>query len=55
MAYAKECRDLKAIPEATDVLLEIAKLVVQSAAAFDAHTKYSITGEAREPFKFDMG
>ncbi|KAI0088671.1 hypothetical protein BDY19DRAFT_949151 [Irpex rosettiformis] len=46
LAYAKECRDLEAIPEATDVLLEIAKLVVQSAAAFDAHMKYSVTTRA---------
>lgn len=45
LAYAKECRNLKAIPEATDVLLEIAKLVVQSAAAFDAHMRYSLTSE----------
>ncbi|KAI0345513.1 hypothetical protein BDW22DRAFT_882923 [Trametopsis cervina] len=43
LAYAKECRDLKAIPEATDVILEIAKLVVQSASVFDAHMKHSIT------------
>ncbi|KAI0698119.1 hypothetical protein BC835DRAFT_689156 [Cytidiella melzeri] len=46
LAYAKECKDLKAIPGATDVLLEIAKLVVQSAAAFDAHIKHSIATRA---------
>jgi hypothetical protein len=45
LAYAKECKDLEAIPGATDVLFEIAKLVVQSAAALDAHVKYPITGK----------
>lgn len=45
LAYAKQCKDLEAIPDATDVIHEIAKLVVESAAAFDAHIKHNVVGK----------
>lgn len=36
---------MKAIPEAPDVIHDIAKLVVESAAVFDQHVKYNIAGK----------
>ncbi|KAI0793131.1 hypothetical protein BC629DRAFT_350275 [Irpex lacteus] len=46
LAYVKACRGLRSIPEATDVLLELTKLAVETAAAFDAHIKHSIMARA---------
>lgn len=54
LAYAKECRDLEAIPDATNVILEIAKLVVESAAVFDAHMQHPVISMSARPNPKDM-
>jgi hypothetical protein len=45
LAYAQECRDLKAIRGGTDTILEMGRLVVQGASLIDECMRHNVLGE----------